>query len=726
MPSSSLAAPRRRSPKIVAGWCLLLLSISRGGYDCATVQAGDRPSPQSTAPQSTAPQSTSPQSTALADQRGEWVADLIRGIQRDLDFLRSSAPLPLDLAAVPEPIRQAYFERLDRYLNETIDRLGRMRDDHHAAISQRQQAIETMVDHRRQLLQQLSERQGQRWAIGFRGDWHLAAWSGYWTPVVLSLVCFWIAVLVACRRWWRMVSCRRNVFLQAGLLLMCLIASFVPFGVGLWAGRFPAVDWEDQDQGHQATDDDSFSVEAPPSMERLDQAWERLIEEQPLLSPSMRSSWQDLRQHLGDYRQGQAELLAMDHRIAALHADCKGLADDLAAASATNRTTRIVAGSAVLMLWAGLVVGIGVRRWRVRWQCAKCGHWGQQAATGVAEVPEFRCEAKWVHPADKPEDSRDRVCGFTIEARRMGLQKLYVPLVGRTHVGKTLWLAAAYQAILFNQYDARLDLTRLKMGGLGPDQEDTLDEIMEQIKKTGPNSVGSTVADLPEPVIFRFEDRDALCRSGALVNVADFAGHVMTHFPPQHPLRRRMLHADGVILFIQLQTPSRSVEENIEGAWKQIEAINSFVAQASAGSRTAPVAVCVSKLDELLPPDREQKGEQQEFFRELARLERGRPPGRQRVEMIEARHLLTEKLVRALWPGDLTRELNKLTGRKFRYFPLTSFGFNRPLDPGPESGKRPGPIKPWGELEPLLWILHMHGFATFPHPRSEGSELPRA
>lgn len=712
MPISSFAAPRHRLFRNVAVWCILLFTSPWGGCGSTSAQAGDPPPTQS------------PES---ADLGGVGIADQIRRIQRDLDFLGGSSPLPLDLAAVPDPIRQAYFERLDRYLQETIRGLGTLLDEQHANLSQHRRSIEAVVEHRQQLLEQLADRRGRRRALGFSGDWHLGAWSVFWAPVVLSLICFWIAVLVVCRRWWRMVSHRRSVLLQTGSLLLVLTVSVIPFAMGWWFSPFPAVALQDQDSGNQAGDTDSRPGEPSPPRERLDQAWERLIQEQPLLSPTLRSSWQEIQNQLDHYRSGHTQLRTLDRQIATLHTENQELAGDLAAATAANRTTRIVAGFSVLMLWAGLVIGIEVRRWRVRWQCAKCGHWGQQVGTGVAEVPEMRCEAKWVSPADESTDrgDGDRVCGFTIEARRMALQKLYVPLVGRGQVGKTLWLAAAYQSILFNQYDARLDLTRLKMGGLGPDQKDTLDEILEQIKKTGPNSVSPSVADLPEPVIFRFEDRDSLCRSGALVTVADFAGEVMTNYPPQHPLRRRMLHADGVMLFIQLQTPNRSVEENIEGAWKQIEAINTFVAQASAGSRTAPVAVCVSMLDELLTADRQQKGEQQEFFRELARLERGRSSGRHRIELIQARHVLTQQLVRALWPGDLTRELNKLTGRQFRYFPLTSFGFNRPLDPEPESGKRPGPIKPWGELEPLLWILHMHGFATFPHPRSDGSNLQR-
>ncbi|TVS19436.1 MAG: hypothetical protein EA424_08500 [Planctomycetaceae bacterium] len=713
MPSSSLAAPRRLLCNIVGGLCILLPSIPWGMYCIASAPASDQPTARS---------------PTSGDQLPGWIADQVRGIQRDLDFLRTADPVPIDLAAVPDPIRQAYFDRLDRYLHETIGVLGRMLDDQRAALSDRRQAIETVLDHRQQLVQRLADRQGQRRLISFQSDWHLGGWSRFWMPVILSLVCFWIAVLVTCRRWWRMVSHRRSAFVQTGTLLLCLAVSVVPFGAGLWIGRFPPADLEHRSRTNQATDTHALPGEPPPHTERLDGAWEQLIQQQPLLSPSMRPLWQDLRQRLDAYQRGREKLLGLDQRIAAMHVECEELADEIAAASAANRTTRIAASLSVLMLWAGLLIGIGVRKWRVRWQCAKCGHWGQQVGTGVAEVPELRCEAKWVSPADEHTDrgDGDRVCGFTIEARRVGLQKLYVPLVGRGQVGKTLWLAAAYQSILFNQYDARLDLTRLKMGGLGPDQKDTLDEILEQIKKTGPNSVSPSVADLPEPVIFRFEDRDSLCRSGALLTVADFAGEVMTNYPPQHPLRRRMLHADGVMLFIQLQTPNRSVEENIEAAWKQIEAINTFVAQASAGSRTVPVAICVSMLDELLPADRDQKGEQQEFFHELARLERSRPAGRHRVELIEARHVLTQQLVRALWPGDLTRELNKLTGRQFRYFPVTSFGFNRPLDPEPESGKRPGPIKPWGELEPLLWILHMHGFVTFPHPRSDGSGPQKA
>jgi hypothetical protein len=65
-----------------------------------------------------------------------------------------------------------------------------------------------------------------------------------------------------------------------------------------------------------------------------------------------------------------------------------------------------------------------------------------------------------------------------------------------------------------------------------------------------------------------------------------------------------------------------------------------------------------------------------------------------------------------LFPGwNLTRTLSEQFGNRFMFFPLTPV--NLVEGEYGESNLKQRGFSPVGILEPVLWLMHMHGFSIF-------------
>src|SRR5262249_39592825 len=121
-----------------------------------------------------------------------------------------------------------------------------------------------------------------------------------------------------------------------------------------------------------------------------------------------------------------------------------------------------------------------------------------------------------------------------------------------------------------------------------------LRRVLEQIRAGV--KVPRSYPVLPDPVVYDFADADAPLPSGALLNLFDYAGEVAQSLDLRHPLRRRMMRADGYFAF--LDPPNRGglqreIYGGISGAL--------WGARAVSQGRPAgvPAAVCLTKIDEL-------------------------------------------------------------------------------------------------------------------------------
>ena len=110
-----------------------------------------------------------------------------------------------------------------------------------------------------------------------------------------------------------------------------------------------------------------------------------------------------------------------------------------------------------------------------------------------------------------------------------------------------------------------------------------------------------------------------------------------------------------------------------------------------------PVAVCISKFD--LVATRSPMGGQAQPFLHKLKTELD-PPGDLSLAVLRERSQLVEQMLPFMLPGaDLKKLLRGYFGDEFLFFPTS--------DRGLTAG---GQGSAFGVVEPLLWLLHMHGY----------------
>ena len=142
---------------------------------------------------------------------------------------------------------------------------------------------------------------------------------------------------------------------------------------------------------------------------------------------------------------------------------------------------------------------------------------------------------------------------------------------------------------------------------------------------------------------------------------------------------------------------------------RRSEALGQFAEEVRA-LRDVPVAVGVAKLD-LVPALTEFSTRAKPWLRQL-RATQGQPLG---LSLWQTRSRLVREALVSLFPGwPLEEELRDYFDRNFLFFPLAAIGL--------EEGELELPIvtdlyrrtfAPFGIAEPLLWLLHRHGYRVF-------------
>jgi hypothetical protein len=121
-----------------------------------------------------------------------------------------------------------------------------------------------------------------------------------------------------------------------------------------------------------------------------------------------------------------------------------------------------------------------------------------------------------------------------------------------------------------------------------------------------------------------------------------------------------------------------------------------------------PIAVCISKID-LVNKFNPLAGKALPWIRGL-RDSFDRP---MTLKELHRRSKLCEEVLPVMFPGwDLTRELKEHFGGRFLFFPLTPVNLEED-ELGQKNLKARSVFNPVGVLEPILWLMHMHGFAIF-------------
>jgi len=311
-----------------------------------------------------------------------------------------------------------------------------------------------------------------------------------------------------------------------------------------------------------------------------------------------------------------------------------------------------------------------------------------------------------------------RACEYRFREASRGEERLCFPTVGIRSSGKTHMLATAYAAAKKGQ--TRTTARMLPAPSLGDERFNVYIElILKQRGTAGATVHGQRAEDMPYPILFSTTDTDRLGNNSVMVNLFDYSGEMMGETLDIGLLRRRAVLMDGFLLFVD---PTQMYGDTQDGEATlsiedQLKALGDFAHDMEAGRKLkqgsridVPVAVCISKFD--LVATHSPMGGQALPFLEHIRTNLN-PPGPVSLELLQARSATVEQMLPFMLPGiDLGKILREHFGHQFMFFPTSDRGFAASV-PGrkSESGIRPTPV-PYGVMEPILWLLHMHGYET--------------
>ena len=124
-----------------------------------------------------------------------------------------------------------------------------------------------------------------------------------------------------------------------------------------------------------------------------------------------------------------------------------------------------------------------------------------------------------------------------------------------------------------------------------------------------------------------------------------------------------------------------------------------------------PVAVCIPKFDMLLT-ENPIGGQAVHFTRHM--MERMNPePKETTLDTPAARSELVEQMLPLMFPGvDIRNIVEGFFGKQVMFFPMSSVNLIESELGVADLSKRSA-ILPFGVAEPIIWLLHMHGYQVF-------------
>lgn len=318
-------------------------------------------------------------------------------------------------------------------------------------------------------------------------------------------------------------------------------------------------------------------------------------------------------------------------------------------------------------------------------------------------------------------------CKYQMRPLYRKMQRVCLPTVGYTSSGKTLWLSMFHQSVRFGRANtglARLErasslgYSDMEAGHSDLDFDNVLAKVLEH---HAPGATVPTPENIPCPLVFHFSDGERLAPNGGLVNIFDFAGSTMFRRLEGTKLQQRALSMDGFLYFLD---PTGSfppegrhapaVDTAIATPERQNEVLRHFREQLRLARDIPvgqpvklPVAICITKTDLLSKIARPGRDAFCAFVSELQKIGSGqRGPT---LDAIRGRHELFLSRRELFFPGwNIEEQFDELFAGGFMFFPLTSVGFDK--DELGEEDLTRRTYKPFGIIEPVLWLLHMNGF----------------
>jgi hypothetical protein len=375
---------------------------------------------------------------------------------------------------------------------------------------------------------------------------------------------------------------------------------------------------------------------------------------------------------------------------------------ELAPAIIARQDERVTRGRVRLALNAGLVPLAFAPPMLVLWrrrkrrrrqgeQCPRCLGKGKLTVTAADVHDERFPEPKYVFCPG---------CEYRLRLSQRYLPRLCFPTVGLVGSGKTHWLVEAYVQIEQHRLPTRAKLA--KAPSLG---DETLDELVRLLRRDyrGPRSTVATEGKFPYPITLHLQDTDR-SPSRVMLNLFDFGGEMTARSIDVSVLRRRALLMDGFVFFLD---PTQEVERQQAVLRQFYEDMREIRGLRREHAINVPVAICLAKLD-LLPALTEFSSRAKPWLRQLRATE-GQPAT---AALLEARSALVREALVSVFPGwPLENDLRDNFGRNFLFFPLTPVGLEEGELEGPDvTNLRNRTFAPFGIAEPILWLLHMHGY----------------
>ena len=374
-----------------------------------------------------------------------------------------------------------------------------------------------------------------------------------------------------------------------------------------------------------------------------------------------------------------------------------------------EKRNRLFALALGLMFLAATVTGGG---WLVKKQtakvrndsktCPRClsvGKLIRESAPGSDSLGlvELRC-------SNIIDESMGMPCDFTFHEQHSLQPKLSFPTLGIGSAGKTHWLAMVYRELNQGRHPDNVHFERVRSRG-----SEDFDFLLQRILNSRLGSSATGAQDLPHPVVFSFRDNDQWGKTSVMLNVFDFAGTVTVNRDERDVMRQRQLRSDGYLFFLD---PLYEAETQAEALIKFREEVKLIKKLGPGKQMHCPVALCLTKLDLLVTKDYAAGDAITTFYADLNKIDKANEPGS--LDLIRQRSQLVAGLRDTIWPNwEIERQIRGLFGERFMFFPMTPVGLDdtsQMTDPNDLMDLSKRTIKPYGIIEPILWLMQMNGY----------------
>jgi Double-GTPase 2 len=305
-------------------------------------------------------------------------------------------------------------------------------------------------------------------------------------------------------------------------------------------------------------------------------------------------------------------------------------------------------------------------------------------------------------------------CGLRLRLSYLKVPRLCFPAVGVPGSGKTHMLATAYNNVQKGM--APTIATVQQAPSLGDKRFDQYIELIVESRGTA----GGTVHALPDPIMIHVRDTDPSGSNTALVNLFDYSGELLNDKIDMSELRKNAVRMDGFMLFLD---PTQLYGGDGKVTLKaQLGKLKEFLTDMRDERGVAvgtvipvPVAVCIPKFDMLLT-ENPIGGQTVHFTRHM--IENMNPePKETTLGTLAARSELVEQMLPLMFPGvDIRGIVEGFFGKQVMFFPMSSVNLIEGELGVADLSKRSA-ILPFGVAEPIVWLLHMHGYEVFASDR---------